>query len=161
MSGGTLKSSAGGQIRAAFDNTLSSVTVAASSLIGVINGTLTLNNGTIGAGAIIEANNGTALISGTVSNGGALFANEAGGLVEIASGAVVNGGVALIGDGIVDIAGSSSESVKFLSDGSGGLQIADTVGHTSAFRAGCPDSAVLLTRTTRSSSTWCRSRPLG
>ena len=36
-------------------------------------------------------------------------------LVEIASGAVVNGGLALVGDGIVDIAGSSGESVKFLS----------------------------------------------
>jgi hypothetical protein len=46
---------------------------------------------------------------------------------------VVNGGVALIGDGIVDIAGSSAESVRFLSSGSGGLEIADTQGHTSAF----------------------------
>jgi hypothetical protein len=46
---------------------------------------------------------------------------------------VVNGGVALMGDGIVEIAGSSGESVKFLSNGSGGLKIAETVGHTSAF----------------------------
>jgi hypothetical protein len=46
---------------------------------------------------------------------------------------VVNGGVALIGDGIVDIAGSSGENVAFLPGGSGGLEIADTQGHTSAF----------------------------
>jgi hypothetical protein len=76
---------------------------------------------------------GTAIVSGTVTNGGTLFASAAGDLVEIASGAVVNGGVALIGNGIVDIAGSSGESVKFLSNGIGGLRIADTSGHTSAF----------------------------
>jgi hypothetical protein len=46
---------------------------------------------------------------------------------------VVNGGVALIGDGIVEIAGSSGENVAFLSGGSGGLEITDTLGHTSAF----------------------------
>jgi hypothetical protein len=133
ISGGTLKTSAGGQITALDNNnTFSGVTIAASSLIGV-DGTLTLSSGTIGAGAIIETSGGTAIVSGTVTNAGTLFASGTGTLVEIASGAVVNGGVALIGDGIVDIAGSSGESVRFLSDGSGGLQIADTVGHTSAF----------------------------
>ena len=76
---------------------------------------------------------GTAIVSGTVTNGGTLFASAVGDLVEIASGAVVNGGVARVGDGVVDIAGSSGESVKFLSNGSGGLEIADTQGHTSAF----------------------------
>jgi hypothetical protein len=94
---------------------------------------LTVSGGTIGAGAVIETNGGTAIMSGTVTNGGTLFASAAGSVVEIASGAVVNGGVALIGDGVVDIAGSSGESVKFLSSGSGGLEIADTMGHTSAF----------------------------
>lgn len=53
-------------------------------------------------------------ISGTVTNGGTLFAAGVGDLVEIASGAVVNGGLALIGNGIVDIAGSSGEGVRFL-----------------------------------------------
>ena len=76
---------------------------------------------------------GSALVSGTVANGGTLFATGLGSLIEIASGGVVNGGVALIGDGIVDIAGSSGESVRFLSSGSGGLEIADTKGHASAF----------------------------
>ena len=134
ISGGTLKSSAGGQITAFDSSTLSGVTIAASSfLIDINDSILTLKGGTIGAGAIIETSGGTAIVSGTVTNGGTLFASAAGDLIEIASGAVVNGGVALIGNGIVDIAGSSGESVKFLSNGSGGLKIADTVGHTSAF----------------------------
>jgi hypothetical protein len=72
-------------------------------------------------------------VSGTVTNGGTLFASGSGDLVEITNGAVVNGGIALIGNGVVDIAGSSGESVRFLSDGSGGLQIADAAGHASAF----------------------------
>ena len=115
-------------------NTLSGVTIAASSfLIDINDSILTLKSGTIGAGAIIETSGGTAIVSGTVTNGGTLFASAAGDLIEIASGAVVNGGVALIGNGKVEIAGSSGENVRFLSTGSGGLKIADTVGHTSAF----------------------------
>ena len=134
ISGGTLKSSAGGQITGFDSSTLSGVTIAASSFLVDINDSiLTLKGGTIGAGAIIETSGGTAIVSGTVTNGGTLFASATGDLIEIASGAVVNGGVALIGDGIVEFAGSSGESVRFLSNGSGGLKIADTVGHTSAF----------------------------
>jgi filamentous hemagglutinin len=96
-----------------------------SSLIEAgIGAVLRVSGGTIGAGAIVETlTNGTAIVSGTVTNGGTLFASAAGSLVEIASGAVVNGGVALIGDGVVDIAGSSGESVKFLSNGSGALEL--------------------------------------
>jgi autotransporter passenger strand-loop-strand repeat protein len=131
ISGGTLKTSAGGTIVTVGDDLLSGVTVAASSLIEVSQNTLILSGGTIGAGAIIETTRffttATAIISGTVTNGGTLFASASGSLVEIASGAVVNGGLALIGDGIVDIAGSSGESVKFLSSGSGGLEL-DGVG---------------------------------
>jgi hypothetical protein len=125
--GGTLKTSAGGTIVTVGDGALSGVTVAASSLIEVLQNTLILSGGTIGAGAIIETTRffttATAIISGTVTNGGTLFASASGSLLEIASGAVVNGGLALIGDGIVDIAGSSGESVKFLSAGSGGLEL--------------------------------------
>ena len=72
-------------------------------------------------------------VFGTVSNGGTLFANSAGDEVAITLGAVVNGGVALIGNGIVNIAGSSGESVKFLLLGGGGLEIANQPGQTSAF----------------------------
>jgi hypothetical protein len=73
-------------------------------------------------------------VSGTVTNGGTLFVNAATDLVEIASGAVVNGGVAEVGDGLVKILGSSNENVSFLSTGSGGLAIADTSGHATAFK---------------------------
>ena len=110
ISGGTLKSTAGGLITAHSNgDVVRSVTIAASSLIEVVSqGTLTLNGGTLGTGAIIETlTGGTAIMSGAVTNGGTLFASASGSLVEIASGAVVNGGVALIGDGIINIAGSS------------------------------------------------------
>jgi hypothetical protein len=130
VNGGTLKTSAGGEIAATGPDVLNGVTIAASSLIEVDSVVLRVSGGTIGAGAVIETNGGgfggTAIVSGTVTNGGTLFAQDLGDLVEIASGAVVNGGVALVGDGIVDIAGS-------LSNGSGGLEIADTIGHTSAY----------------------------
>ncbi len=132
ISGGTLKTSAGGTI-AAQGATLTSLTVASASLIEV-NSNVSLSGGTIGAGAVVEANSGgTAFIFGTVTNGGTLFAISSGGEVAITVGAVVNGGVALIGRGIVDIAGSSGESVKFLSSGDGGLEIANQPGQTSAY----------------------------
>jgi hypothetical protein len=94
------------------------------------------------------------VVAGTVSNGGTLFANSAGDQVSIMLGAVVNGGVALINNGIVKIAGSSGESVKFLPLGDGGLAIADKARQTTS-AAGCPDLAVGTTQTTCSSST-CR-----
>jgi hypothetical protein len=126
IKGGTLKSSAGGEIEIVSLNSLSNVTIAASSFVEMDHtGVLTINGGTIGAAAVIETpvNGGAAIVSGTVTNGGTLFASAAGSLVEIASGAVVNGGVALIGDGTVEIAGSSGESVRFLSNGTGGLEL--------------------------------------
>ena len=74
---------------------------------------------------------------------------------------MVNGGVALIGDGIVDIAGSSGESVKFLSNGSGGLEIADTHGpYQRLQRQGVRVRRFGALEPRRSSSTSCRSRPL-
>ena len=109
ISGGTLKTSAGGTIAARF-GTLSGVTIAPSSLIEVTNGTL--SGGTIGAGAVVETSGGTVVVIGTVSNGGTLFANECRRRGFDSFGAVVNGGVALISNGIVNIAGSSGESVS-------------------------------------------------
>ena len=66
------------------------------------------------------------VVSGTVTNGGTLFASGSGSLVEIASGAVVNGGIAEVGNGIVEIKSGSNESVDFLANGSGGLQLDGT-----------------------------------
>ena len=129
-----MKTSAGGEILARGSVALSGVSIATSSLIEARSGASDAERRNDRRWRNRRnANNGTAIVSGTVTNGGTLFANAAGSLVEIVSGAVVNGGVALIGDGIVEIAGSSGESVRFLSNGSGGLEIADTQGHTSAF----------------------------
>src|SRR4029077_18847779 len=89
-------------------------------------GTLMLNGGKVGAGALVEtASGGTVIVSGTVSNSGTLFASGSGSLLELASGSVVNGGVAKVGNGIVDIQGASSENVTFQAGGSGGLELAD------------------------------------
>ena len=151
ISGGTLKSSAGGRDYG-FDSNYAQRRHHCGLLVPDRQSTtsiLTLNSGTIGAGAIIETSGGTAIVSGTVTNGGTLFASATGDLIEIASGAVVNGGVALIGDGIVDIAGSSGESVRFLSNGSGGLEIADTRRPDQRLQAArCPGLAVRGTPTT-------------
>jgi hypothetical protein len=48
---------------------------------------------------------GTAIVNGIVTNSGTLFASGSGSVLEIANGAVVNGGVAKVGNGIVDIQG--------------------------------------------------------
>jgi hypothetical protein len=108
-------------------------TLVSGSLLEVVSAsTLTLSGGTLGTGAIVQAaSGGTAIVSGSVTNGGTLFASGAGSLIDIVG--VVNGGIAEVGDGIVEIAGSGSESIRFLSTGTGGLEIADTQAHTSAF----------------------------
>ena len=65
------------------------------------------------AGGILAADaGGTAVVSGTVANAGKLLASAAGGLIDIVG--VVNGGVTVIGNGKVEIAGASSENVSFL-----------------------------------------------
>ena len=84
--------------------------------------TLTLSGGTIGARAVVETfTGGTVSITGIVKNFGTLFASGSISVIQIVSGAVVTGGLAKIGDGIVSIAASSSENVAFLANGSGGL----------------------------------------
>ena len=150
--GGTLKTSAGGTSAAQF-GAVSGVTIAASSLIEVNN--VIFSGGTIGAGAVVESSGGNVVVSGTVSNGGTLFANSAGDQVSITLGAVVNGGVALINNGIVKIAGSSGESVKFSPSEKAGSQLRIRRTKPVPSAAGCPDLAVGTTQTTCSSST-CR-----
>ena len=109
-------------------------TLLAGSLLEVVSAsTLTLSGGTLDTGAIVQAaSGGTAIVSGTVTNGGTLFASGAGSLIDIVG--IANGGIVEVGDGIVEIAGSGSESIRFVS-GTGGLEIADTQAHTSAFAA--------------------------
>ena len=77
---------------------------------------------------------GTAIVTGTVTNsGGTLFASGSGSLVEITSGAVVNGGVVEVGNGIVDVKSGGTANVTFLSTGTGGLEIEDTQANPTAY----------------------------
>jgi hypothetical protein len=135
ISGGTLRTIGTGAVIETVSgttNTIAGATIAGGSLVEATSGsTLTISGGTIGPAAIVEtATSGTAIVSGTVSNSGTLFASGSGSLVEIANGAVVNGGVAEVGNGIVDIKGASSEKVTFQAGGSGGLQLDDPLGYT-------------------------------
>ena len=87
-----------------------------------------------GGGQLIVAASGTAIITGTVTNpGGTLFARGPGSLVEITSGAVVNGGVVEVGNGIVDVKSGGTANVTFLSTGTGGLEIEDTQANPTAY----------------------------
>ena len=88
----------------------------------------------IGAGGTVEtANGGTAIVSGTIANSGTLIASGTGSLLEIDGSAVVSGGAVVVGNGVVDVLSGGTANVRFLSTGSGGLEIADTNANSSAF----------------------------
>jgi autotransporter passenger strand-loop-strand repeat protein len=94
-------------------------------------GTLMLRGGTIASDAIVETlSGGTAFVSGTVTNSGTLFASGSLSLVQITSGAVVNGGAVKIGNGTIEIQGSGSEIVTFQAGGTGGLQLDDAIAYS-------------------------------
>jgi autotransporter passenger strand-loop-strand repeat protein len=111
-------------------------TFVASGLV-TVSGTLTVSGTTsVGTGAIVRtASSGTAILAGTVDNSGTLFASGAHSLIDLASSAVVSGGgIAEVGNGIVDIqAAADNENVIFLSGGTGGLELSDTGINPSAF----------------------------
>jgi hypothetical protein len=99
-------------------------------------GTLTLSGVTsIASGAIIETLGGGAVtFGGAVTNSGTLFASGAGTLVEINIDATVTGGgIAKIGNGILDIVGTDNQNVTFVAGGSGGLEIGDGLGDDNAY----------------------------
>jgi hypothetical protein len=86
-------------------------------------------SGVVSAGGLILAQSGgTAEIDGFLANSGALFASGSGSLVLIAAGAVVSGGSAVVGDGVVEVATSSSENVVFVASGNGGLVLDAALG---------------------------------
>ena len=136
VSGSTLTLSGGTIGSGAIVSATSGSTAIVSGLVTDA-GTLALNGATsVGASATLETlAGGTALLGGAVTNSGTLFASGAHSLVEILSGAVVTGGgIAKVGNGVVDIgAAGDAENVAFLSGGTGGLALADAPGHTSAF----------------------------
>ena len=138
ISGGTLRSiGTTAVIETVSDttNTIAGATIVGGSLVEATSGSaLTIIGGTIGAAAIVETTtSGTAVVSGTLTNSGTLFASGSGSVLKIANGAVVNGGVAEVGNGIVDIQGASSENVTFQAGGSGGLQLADDTADPTAY----------------------------
>jgi len=134
ISGGGIKTSAGGAIETVtgtFDNTISSGTVQSGTLVEVVsNSQLTLSVASIISGAVVETMSGSAgsgailLVSG-ITNSGTLFASGANSLVQI-SGMISGGGVAEVGNGVVNIQ-SSDENVTFQAGGSGQLQLFDYV----------------------------------
>ena len=75
------------------------------------------------------------VVSGTlVNSGGTVFASGVGGVVEIVSGAVVNGGIVEVGSGTVDIHSGGTANVVFLATASGGvLAIEDLQNNATAF----------------------------
>ena len=100
---------------------INGVTMAAASLVGV-GGTLALSNATLGAGALVDIlSGGSAVVSGTVSNGGTMFADGGGSLLQVTSAAVVEGGLLKINDGDVELWSGGSDNVLFTSLGTGGL----------------------------------------
>jgi hypothetical protein len=54
-------------------------------------------------------------VSGKVANFGTLIASALGGLLEIDSSAVVNGGAATIGNGVIDVLAGGLTNISFLS----------------------------------------------
>ncbi len=83
---------------------------------------LTISGGTIDAGAVVKTlNGGSLVVTGTVASAGTLFASGAGSWVHING--TVTGGTAEVGNGIVEIAGASSENVSFQATGDGGLEL--------------------------------------
>jgi hypothetical protein len=131
--GGTLATSGGSaalETVSASADVIAGATVASGSLVEVTSGsTLTFSGGTLESGATVETlSGGTAIVGGTVANSGTLYASGAGSLLDIAG--VVNGGVAEVGNGTVDIAGASSENVSFLSNGGGGLLLNSATTYT-------------------------------
>ena len=128
VSGGTLRTIGTGAVIETVNgtsNTIAGATIFGGSLLEATSGnTLTISGGTIGAATIVKTTtSGTAVVSGTVTNLGTLFASGSGSVLKIASGAVVNGGLVEVGNGIVETQGGSTAKVTFQAGGSGGLQL--------------------------------------
>jgi autotransporter passenger strand-loop-strand repeat protein len=135
ISGGTIAGGSLVEVTSGALLTLTGVTMVSSgATVSVTSGSTAIVSGpaTIGkGGSVVVGSGSTAIVSGGATNSGTLYASGTGGLLQI-SGAVTGGGVAEIGNGIVNIQ-SSAENVTFASGGSGQLQILDTSGDTSDY----------------------------
>jgi hypothetical protein len=87
----------------------------------------------VASGAVLDLlSGGTAIVSGTLNASGTVVASGSHSLVDIVAGAVVNGGLQ-IGAGIVDLEGATAANVTFISTGSGGLELSDSLSDPTAF----------------------------
>jgi trimeric autotransporter adhesin len=117
-------------------NTILTAAIAGSSLVEVVSsGSLLLVGGSIGSGATVELLSGGSATMGAViaASGGTVFASGASSFLQLTSGTVIKGGIVEVGDGIVDVLSGGTANVAFFSAGTGGLEIADSPGNTSAF----------------------------
>jgi hypothetical protein len=89
--------------------------------IEALSGTDNVISGAAISGAVVVDDGASLTLSGVIANSGTLLANGDGSTLAIAG--TVNGGVASIGNGIVDIQRASNEGVLFQSAGTGGLQL--------------------------------------
>src|SRR4029077_1348136 len=115
--------SKGRTLDVAADGVASATTILASGTEIIASGGIELGVESIASGGLLEtAAGGTAIVSGTVTNSGTLFASGAHSLIDIVGGAIVTGGgIARIGNGIIDIeSAGDNQNVVFQS---GGLEI--------------------------------------
>jgi fibronectin-binding autotransporter adhesin len=118
--------SKGRTLDVAADGAASATVILAGGTEIIASGGIELGVKSIASGGLLEtAAGGTAIVSGTVTNSGTLFASGADSLIDIVGGAIVTGGgIARIGNGIVDIeSAGDNQNVVFQSGGSGGLEI--------------------------------------
>jgi fibronectin-binding autotransporter adhesin len=134
VSAGTLTLSGGSVGAGATVSATSGSTLIVSGMLAD-SGTLDLSGVTsVAAHATLAAlSGGSAIVTGTVVNSGTFNASGAGSLIKIGSGGVVSGGAVVVGNGIVDVLSGGSANVAFLSNGSGGLEIADSNVNSSTF----------------------------
>ena len=113
---------------------LDGATISGGLVEAMSGSTAIVSGGTVGASATVETlTGGTAIVNGVVANTGTFIASGAGSLLEITGGAVVSGGTVKVGNGIVDVLSGGTADIVFQSNGSGGLEIADTNANPSAF----------------------------
>jgi hypothetical protein len=111
---------------------LDGATISGGIVKAVSHGVLNVTGRTIGSGTLVETlSGGSAIVSGTVANSGTLIASALGSLIEVAG--VVSGGAVTVGNGLVDVLSGGTANIAFRSNGSGGLEIADTNANSSAF----------------------------
>jgi hypothetical protein len=142
------------------NNAIIGARIAAKSLIEAVSATLTVSGGTMSADAIVEAaSNGTVVVSGTlVNSGGTVFASGVGGVVEIVSGAVVNGGISK--SAAAPLTSTLAAPPTWSSSPTPAAAcLLSKIRRTIRARlpARCPDLAESIMRITRSSSTSSRS----